>query len=149
MIKKIVSKLLLTESEWNPKVMLGRAVVFVLPAPAVHAIKKVYYANLLKRFSEDWHEKDVRVVKQIVAPGDQVIDIGACIGAYTKFLSQRVGPGGRVYSFEPIPPTFEFLSNNVRKLGLRNVDLFDCAASDQEGSATMVVPTYRWGSECW
>lgn len=64
-------------------------------------------------------------------------------------MSRCVGPTGHVYAFEPIPQTFEFLSNCIRELGLSNVELLNFALSDAEETTTMVIPTYRWGAECW
>jgi FkbM family methyltransferase len=147
-IDTISRKFMLTESEWNPKVILGRAIVAVLPEKSLHQLKKAYYAYLLSHTPEDWGENDKMLVKSLVRPGDIVLDIGASIGDYTKFLSDIVGPSGRVYSFEPNPDILDFLSHNVRKLGLANVELFNFALSDKQGSAEIVIPRYRWGSEC-
>jgi FkbM family methyltransferase len=139
---------MLTESEWNPKVMVGRAIVALLPEKNLHQLKMVYYSYLLRHLPEDWEEKDAILVKSLVHPGDAVIDIGASIGGYTKFLSRIVGPSGHVYSFEPNPSIFDFLSHNVKKLELNNVELFNSALSDKEGRTSIVIPRYRWGSEC-
>ena len=147
-IDAISRKFMLTESEWNPKVMLGRAIVAVLPEKSLHRLKKAYYAYLVSHIPDDWAENDAAFVRSLVRMGDFVMDIGASIGGYTKFLSEIVGPSGRVYSFEPNPPIFDFLSHNVRKLGLPNVELFEIALSDKRGSANIVIPHYRWGSEC-
>lgn len=147
-INSIGRKFMSTESEWNPKVVLGRAIVAVLPERALHGFKKAYYAYLLSHSPESWQEKDSTVVKHLVRAGDSVIDIGASIGEYTKFLSTLVGPSGHVYSFEPNPPTYDFLSHNVRKLNLGNVELFNSALSDMKGTASIAIPRYRWGSEC-
>jgi FkbM family methyltransferase len=136
------------ESEWNPKVFLGRIIVAVLPEGVLHTAKKIYYAYLLSHAPEDWQERDTALVKHLVADGDDVIDIGASIGGYTKFLSQIVGPSGRVFSFEPNPPIHDYLSHNVTKLKLENVQLFDSALSDAKGTASIAIPRYRWGSEC-
>jgi len=38
--KSILRKLLSTESEWNPKVMIGRVAVRVLPESLLHRFKK-------------------------------------------------------------------------------------------------------------
>ncbi len=147
--KSILRKLLSTESEWNPKVMVGRLVVPILPDSLLHRLKKSYYAYLMTHVPETWAERDTFVVQHLIAPGDTVIDIGANIGQYSRLLSRWVGPKGRVLAFEPIPQIFDFLSNNVRKLGLRNVELLNFALSDSEKTTTMVIPTYRWGAECW
>jgi FkbM family methyltransferase len=94
-------------------------------------------------------ERDAFIAEHLVAPGDCVLDIGANLGSYVKFMAKRVGPNGRVYAFEPIPQTFEFLANNMRKLKLTNVECLNFALSDGDKTETMVIPTYRWGQECW
>jgi FkbM family methyltransferase len=137
-----------TESEWNPKVILGRAIVAVLPENTLHRVKKAYYAYLIRHTPDSWQERDTSVVKYLVGPGDSVIDIGASIGGYTRFLSGIVGLSGHVYSFEPNPPIYDFLSHNVKKLKLGNVELFGSALSDKKGTANIAIPRYRWGSEC-
>jgi FkbM family methyltransferase len=103
----------------------------------------------MKHTPEDWNERDAVIAKSLISPGDSVLDIGANIGQYSRFLSHCVGPTGRVYAFEPIPETFDFLSNNIRRRGLSNVEPLNFALSDTEKTRTMVIPTYRWGSECW
>jgi len=145
----IFRKLLSTESEWNPKVIVGRVVVRILPDSFLHRVKKSYYAYLMKHVPEDWAEKDAFVVQHLISPGDCVIDIGANLGQYSRLLSRWVGPKGHVFAFEPIPETFDFLSNNIRKLRLTNVEPVNFALSDAEKTTTMVIPTYRWGAECW
>jgi FkbM family methyltransferase len=145
----LLRKLLSTESEWNPKVMLGRVIVGIVPDSALHRLKKIYYAYLIKHAPEDWLEMDAFVAKHLVATGDTVLDVGANLGYYANFLSRCVGQSGKVYAFEPIPQTFDILANNVAKLGLKNVEALDFALSDIDKTETMVIPTYRWGQECW
>lgn len=145
---RMLNKLLTTESEWNPKVALSRAVFQFLPDKWLMTMKKFYYPRLLNH-SPGLPANDDSIVRHLVSRGDSVIDVGAAIGQYTRFLSRSVEPTGIVYSFEPLPPTFEILTSNVQKLGLKNVKLFNCAISDSEGVTAMVVPLYRWGSECY
>ena len=144
----VARRLMWTESEWNPKVILGRTAAAVLPERILHGLKKTYYGFLISHQGEDWQETDARLLKYLVHPGDVAIDVGASIGGFTKLLSDIVGPSGYVYAFEPNPPTYDFLSHNVKKLKLRNVKLFRLALSESCGTATMVTPRYRWGSEC-
>jgi 23S rRNA U2552 (ribose-2'-O)-methylase RlmE/FtsJ len=72
-----------------------------LPVKVLQFVKKIHYSRLLRSFSEK-DEIDFKVIKYIVNLGDYVVDIGANIGVYTKYLSERVGSLGRVYSIEPI-----------------------------------------------
>lgn len=143
----IARKLMQTESAWNPKVMLGRVAVRILPESTLHSFQRRYYAYVLKNgFGAG--ERDRALAGHLVSAGDLVVDIGASIGAYTRFLSEKVGPKGSVYSFEPNPSTFDFLSYNVAALKLANVKLFNFAVSDEAASAELKIPRYRWGAEC-
>ncbi|MCA1566186.1 MAG: amino acid adenylation domain-containing protein, partial [Acidobacteria bacterium] len=76
-------------------------------------------------------------------PGDCVFDVGANIGLFTLFVYHRYRDA-RVFSFEPIPSTFEKLRSNVALYGL-DADLFNCGLSDHVGSTTF---TYypRWSA---
>ena len=148
-IRSIARRLLATESPWNPKVIAGRAAAAVLHDRTLLGLKRAYYGHLVARLPEDFLETDALLVKHLVSAGDHVIDIGASIGVYTRFLSELVGPNGRVWSFEPIAETFEFLENNVHRMGLQNVTLVKSAISDTAGLEEMVIPTYRWGTDCF
>lgn len=142
-----LQKLLSWESPLNPKVILTRAAIAILPDSAIQSFKKRYYAWLLRRHSDVVMERDALFLRHLVSLGSYVVDIGAFVGFYTVYLSRLVGPEGRVYSIEPFPSTFEILTANVRKLGLRNVELINCAVSDTEGFAEMEVPKWSWGVE--
>jgi len=126
--------------------MLKRLILRLFPEGLLQATKRIYYARVLRSISED-DEKDVKVVKHLVAPGSSVADVGANVGVYTKFLSALAGSRGRVYSVEPFPLTFDILSSNVRKLSLQNVELINAAISDRDGTVTMEVPRYQSGGE--
>jgi hypothetical protein len=66
------------------KLVLG--VQTMLPEKILQSIKKVHYARRLRYFSES-DEVDFQVIRHLVNPGDHVVDIGANIGIYTKYLS--------------------------------------------------------------
>ncbi|MBV9706298.1 MAG: amino acid adenylation domain-containing protein [Chloroflexi bacterium] len=65
--------------------------------------------------------------------GDCVFDVGANIGLFTLFVHQRC-PHAQMYAFEPIPPIFETLRNNVALYGL-NTHLFQCGLSSETKEA--------------
>jgi amino acid adenylation domain-containing protein/FkbM family methyltransferase len=69
-----------------------------------------------------------------LADGACVVDVGANIGLFTLYVKQRF-PASRVLAFEPIPAIFEKLRANVLLHGLEEVELFDCALAEREGSA--------------
>lgn len=102
-----------------------------------HFLKCLYYQHLLAGLMP---ESDALTCVPFIHSGDMVIDIGANIGKYTKFLSEIVGPQGSVHSYEPIPETFSYLRHNVRKLRLSNVSLHQAAVSSYRGNLRMKVP---------
>jgi FkbM family methyltransferase len=117
-----------------------------LPVPARRAARRAYYARLLRAAKESG-EVDLACLKHVVGRGAYVVDAGASIGLYTKFLSALVGPQGRVYAVEPVPETFDVLASNVRRLGLDNVQALNYALSDADGALEMEVPLWAKGGE--
>jgi len=65
--------------------------------------------------------------------GEVFFDVGANIGFYSLFAAQRVGPTGRVFSFEPDPMTFESLERSARRNGFAWQTCVNVALSDREG----------------
>ncbi|HEX8353744.1 MAG TPA: amino acid adenylation domain-containing protein, partial [Pyrinomonadaceae bacterium] len=91
---------------------------------------------------EELFEKEVYVRHGISLPEDAcVFDVGANIGLFTLFVSQRC-PSGRVYAFEPITPIFETLRINAGLYG-SNVKLFPIGLSHEERTETFTYyPRY-------
>src|SRR2546427_2768502 len=121
-------------------------VLKTFPQRLLKALKLYHYRRVLQALT-DASELDFKVVKTLVAPGDSVVDIGANIGVYTKYLSDLLGNQGRVYSIEPVPLTFYILKTNVLHLALDNVELLQVAISNENGIASMEIPTYESGGE--
>jgi FkbM family methyltransferase len=122
---------------------LKTAALRFMPDAVLQLLKRVRYVNTVRSF---WSpEADIMVA--LVDKGDYVLDIGAYAGWYTRVLSNAVGADGLVHSFEPIPSTFSLLSFCTRRLRLKNVALFNCAASRVNGTALMTVPHYPTGGE--
>jgi amino acid adenylation domain-containing protein/FkbM family methyltransferase len=68
-----------------------------------------------------------------VAPGACVFDVGANIGLFSLFVA-RQAVDVKLFAFEPVPSVFGLLRANAALHGL-DVELFDCALGDSEGSA--------------
>lgn len=128
------------------KLSLKGAILSLLPENVLKIIKRYHYLQVLKNINVK-SETDLEVLKHLVQKGDQVLDIGANIGVYTKFFSELIGEIGQVYSIEPIPLTFDLLSYNVEKLQLKNVRLGNYAISEQNSTVTMDIPLYKTGGE--
>jgi FkbM family methyltransferase len=117
-----------------------------MPASLLALIERQHYLKTLRNF-EILEEPDLEVVKNLVPSGGIAIDVGANIGVYTRFLSEFVGEHGRVVSVEPMPRTFQIISNNVEQLKLSNVEVVNAAASSTPGSVSMELPSYQWGGK--
>lgn len=117
-----------------------------MPENIRKVIRKYYSLLLIKNFKES-NEPDIKVVRRLISIGDGVVDIGANIGVYTSVLSTLVGISGKVISVEPIPSTFEVLKFIVKRLRFSNVELINCAVSDENKDVHMEIPGYRSESE--
>jgi FkbM family methyltransferase len=125
---------------------MANALLGTLPRPARRAARRAYYGRLVRAAGEG-SQVDLSFLKRVVRPGDCVVDAGASIGLYTKFLSALVGREGLVYSVEPVPETYDVLVTNVRRLGLSNVTPLNYALSDVDGELEMEVPRWWYGGE--
>jgi FkbM family methyltransferase len=77
-------------------------------------------------------------LRQIVAPGSTVVDIGANVGFFTRRFAKWVGAGGTVIALEPEPRNFADLRDTLRRDGtLPRVHLFEAAAAEYAGSARL------------
>lgn len=72
---------------------------------------------------------EIELLKQLIKPGDYILDIGANIGFYAKLLSEFTTQKGRVFCFEPDSTNFGYLRKNVK--GIENIVLFNKAVSDK------------------
>lgn len=121
--------------------VLKQLAIHLLPQSVLMWGKKHYYLYAVSRF---W-EADIEPIKCLIKPGDFTVDLGANVGWYTALFARLVGERGKVYSVEPIPGTFGVLSTVVQKLKLSNVELFNCAVSDKDGSGLMEIPKHEYG----
>lgn len=80
-----------------------------------------------------------RVIAELLEPGETFIDVGANSGFFTLLASSRVGPGGRVLSFEPVPSMHKRLLENIALNDMNNVAVHVAALSNAEG----VLPLFE------
>lgn len=64
-------------------------------------------------FLGEYEAAITNVCKKIIKKGNVCLDVGANAGWFTTLFQTLVGNIGQVHSFEPVPPTFEVLSQNV------------------------------------
>ena len=78
-------------------------------------------------------EPEIHLLKELVDPLRQAVDVGAYQGAYTYFL-QRLA--AHVHVFEPQQHCARFLRRAYR----RGVTVHDCALAEMSGTGTLVKP---------
>jgi FkbM family methyltransferase len=61
------------------------------------------------------------VLDAALAAGSRFADVGANLGVYTLWAARRVGPGGRVFAFEPAEAPRNRLRRNLELNGFENV----------------------------
>jgi len=85
----------------------------------------------------DADQVNAPILARFCAPGTAVIDVGANIGELTVPLARAVGAEGACLAVEPIA----FLADAVRRTAFANgldwIDVFQCAASADAGSANL------------
>jgi FkbM family methyltransferase len=121
-----------------------------LPLRYQQELKRLHFARMIRKgtfTSAEAHDTEFDRLREWVSPGDWVVDVGANLGNYSARMSELVGDRGRVFSFEPVPETFELLTANMARLPLRNLTLLNLAASDERAVRGMAVPRMSDGAE--
>jgi FkbM family methyltransferase len=107
------------------------------------AANKVYqcafpiYRPLYAAYKTYSDRAERELLRKILFKGAVVVDVGANIGIYSRFLSRYVGPNGVVHSFEPSPDNFRRLSAATRDLS--NVRLTQAVIGERSGECKLYV----------
>jgi len=123
--------------QWSNPLRLAKVLSGRLPVSWKQQLNKVYHRYTIRREQEP---REFRVLRHLVQHGELIVDAGANVGVYTVFFARCAPPGTQVMAIEPIPTTFEVLSDTVSSLGLANVTLVSCAVSDQPRQVVMEIP---------
>jgi FkbM family methyltransferase len=96
----------------------------------------------IRRFSDAKGVNEARILEllmDVLKPRDAVYDIGANIGIHTVFMAKRVGPSGRVISFEPDMAIADILEDHVRLNDLKNVRVLRMALGNRDYQGDLFV----------
>lgn len=98
--------------------------------------------QFLDRYGE-YCQAETELFRQVVQHGWTVVEAGAHIGMHTVLFSERVGPSGKVYAFEPHRLAFQALCGNLALQSCTNVDCRRMALDEQTGRlfAPLLDPT--------
>jgi len=87
----------------------------------------------------DYEASEFRLIRSIVQRlGSEIrgfLDVGANAGFYSLAVAKTF-PNVKVYSFEPVPQTFELLTRNIHLNKLSEIVAFPWGLSDQPGKFT-------------
>lgn len=98
----------------------------------------LYIGRSLEVYGE-WYEAELKLLRQIISPGDVVLDVGANIGTHTLAFSQMVGESGRVMAFEPQLLLFKLLTKNININRLMQANAFRMAIGKTKGFANIPI----------
>jgi FkbM family methyltransferase len=104
---------------------------------SLHALMRKYYFQTHEMFLE-------RIFDKYLPPGRVFVDIGANCGYWSAQALARIGRGGAVHAFEPVPHYFAVL-RRLRELNPEHtVFVNNCACGAETGRFPMaVVPPRR------
>ena len=83
-----------------------------------------------------------QAVLDSVRPGTVAYDIGANVGYLSMLLARRVGPTGRVVSFEPMPANAAQVRHNARLNAFEHVTVRAEAVGERDGTGTFLVDAF-------
>jgi len=116
-------------------------------------IKFIRYPWNRKSFKESIYREHEREEFQgmslLIRSGDVVFDVGAHIGLHSVFASRLVGPGGKVYAFEPVPDIYWMLRETLVLNRCENIIPLQKAICDRVGTVAMNLfePNYsEWNT---
>jgi FkbM family methyltransferase len=79
-------------------------------------------------------------VKRHLRLGNVFADVGSNFGHYTTLARSLVGPGGKVFAFDPSPVAFAALKEAIDRANLSNVTLVNAAVGKENGELTIYMP---------
>lgn len=106
------------------------------------AMRRTFRHYALEKIHE---ESTTALFRKAVKKGDVILDVGANIGYFTLLAANLTGPQGKVYSFEPEPRNFGYLSKNISLNNYTNVVATNKAVSNVESKVKLYLCPYDTG----
>jgi len=122
---------------------LGRSVLSLVPRnafmPVLSGINRGYRWRAGAGIHRCWlgrYEADkLALLARVTPSGATVYDIGAHAGYYSLAASRLVGPGGKVFAFEPDAGNLADLRQHVARNGLANVTIVPSPVGQAHGTS--------------
>ena len=94
------------------------------------------FKKRIKRSIKNNDEKELQLVKEIIIPGTDTIDVGVYRGVYSYEMAKY---SKIVHAFEPNPIIFKDIKLNLSKI-IKNISFYGYALSDHENTSILKVP---------
>jgi FkbM family methyltransferase len=128
----------------------------VLPFEPFNRLKHCRYGQMLYNKNDtligrsldrygEYSEGEVELFRQVLQPGNVVVEVGASIGAHTVFMAQQVTRSGIVFAFEPQRILFQTLCANLALNNITNVYCLPNAIGSKPGP--LIIPTLDYTQE--
>jgi FkbM family methyltransferase len=103
----------------------------------IHGERPLRLLPCTRLIPEEYEPEALDALKQTIAPGAVVLDVGANVGISAMMMARWCGSEGHIYAFEPSPTPKKLLAQHLELNGLADrVTISECALSDAEGTAT-------------
>jgi FkbM family methyltransferase len=89
--------------------------------------------------NHDYEREEFAALAEVLRPSMTAVDVGANLGLHSLFFGSRVGPGGKVFAFEPEPDNCARLARNIARNRLENVEVFMNAAGAAAGATRLYL----------
>jgi len=89
--------------------------------------------------------KEEQFIDGLDFTGQTVFDIGGDQGIYTLFFARKVGPSGKVFTFEPNPTSYSHIVTNVQLNSFDHVKVNNVALGAKPGKVSLVFPEFDPG----
>lgn len=89
-----------------------------------------------------YEPETTNLILSLLKPGMTFVDIGAHVGYYSLIASRKIGPVGKVFSFEPDPRNYALLTANISANNCTNVIPVQKAIADYTGKGRLFLATY-------
>ena len=94
------------------------------------------FKKRIKRSIKNNDEKELQLLKEIIIPGTDTIDVGVYRGVYSYEMAKY---SKIVHAFEPNPIIFKDIKLNLSKI-IKNISFYNYALSDHENTSILKVP---------
>ncbi len=100
-----------------------------------------FIGRCLQAYGE-YSPEEANAFRQLLKPGDIVVEAGANIGAHTLGLARIVGPAGQVHAFEPQRRIFQILCANLALNNIANVHIRQQGLGDSANTMWVSPPDF-------